>query len=192
MSVLIIGLALLIAHFAGSLWHPVQQRLFNAYLNRSSAFLKRFKLFGGGIAVLLILLPPLLLIAAGQYALHSGQHVLGAFSYALFFVILALGPRSLVGDVQAYLDGEDEQSRLEAAEALELPRADLEQRLDDGTALAALWEDHNERESLKIQGSPTYLFDGGRARLYGGFGYGILHATVDQLVHGHCPGGSDC
>ena len=118
MSVLVIGLALLIAHFAGSVWRPVQQRLFNAYLDRIITSLKRFKLFSGGITVLLVLLPPLLLIAAGQYALHSGQHVLGAFLYALFFMILALGPRSLVGDVQAYLEGEDEQSRSEAAEAL--------------------------------------------------------------------------
>ena len=47
MSVLVIGLALLIAHFAGSLWRVAQQRLFTAYLEQITAFLKRFKLYDG-------------------------------------------------------------------------------------------------------------------------------------------------
>ena len=116
MSVLVIGLALLISHFAGFLWRPTQQHLFNAYLERCSGFLKRYKLLGGGFAILLIMLPPLALVGIGQYLLQADQQVLGAFSYALFFVILALGPRSLAGDVQAYLDGEDEHARAGAAD----------------------------------------------------------------------------
>lgn len=82
--------------------------------------------------------------------------------------------------------------QLELAEELGLPRPPIEQRLDDGSALAALWEDHQERERLKIQGSPTYVFDGGRAMLYGNFDEAVLTATVETLVAGLRVGGSAC
>jgi predicted DsbA family dithiol-disulfide isomerase len=82
--------------------------------------------------------------------------------------------------------------QLEVAEALGLARAPLEARLDDGTALAALCEDHAEKERLRIQGSPTYVFDGGRAMLYGNFDEHILHAMVEEILRGMAPGGSAC
>ncbi len=83
-------------------------------------------------------------------------------------------------------------AQLELAEALGVPRAGIERQLDDGSALAALWEDQLETERLKLQGSPTYVFDGGRAMLYGNFTYGVLHATVEELLHGLRPEGSAC
>ena len=82
--------------------------------------------------------------------------------------------------------------QLAVAEELDIPRAGIEARLDDGTALAALWEDHNAKEEQRIPGSPTYIFDGGRARLYGNFAWGVLHATVEELLRGLEPGCSDC
>ena len=82
--------------------------------------------------------------------------------------------------------------QLEAAEVLGIARAGIEQHLDDGSALAALWEDHQEKERLKLQGSPTYVFDNGRAMLYGNFPYGVLHATVEELLRGLGPEGSAC
>ena len=65
-------------------------------------------------------------------------------------------------------------------------------RLDDGSALAALYEDHLERESLRLQGSPSFVFDGGRAQLYGNFDHAILDATVQSLERGLDVGGTDC
>lgn len=82
--------------------------------------------------------------------------------------------------------------QLALAEAGGVPRAAVERRLDDGSALAALWEDFNDKEQLKLQGSPTWVFDGGRAQLYGNFGYGVLRATVEELVRGVEAGGSGC
>lgn len=82
--------------------------------------------------------------------------------------------------------------QLEVAEQLGLARAPIEARLDDGSALAAVCEDHAEKERLKLQGSPTYVFDGGRAILYGDVAFGVLHATVEELVRGLTPGGSPC
>ncbi len=74
--------------------------------------------------------------------------------------------------------------QLEAAESLDLDRAVIEARLDDGTALAQLAEDQRRKETQGIHGSPTYVFDDGRALLYGNFAEGILRATVDELLAG--------
>lgn len=82
--------------------------------------------------------------------------------------------------------------QLALAEEMKLPIAAIEARLDDGSALAAVCEDHAEKERLRLQGSPTYVFDGGRAMLYGNFDYGILHGTVEELLRGIGPGGSAC
>ena len=84
----------------------------------------------------------------------------------------------------------DEQLAL--AEELSIPRAGIERRLDDGSALCALYEDHERRLELGLRGSPTYVFDGGRAMLYGNFSEAILTATVDELVRGQDAGGSAC
>lgn len=82
--------------------------------------------------------------------------------------------------------------QLHLAEEQRLDRAALERELDDGSALAALWEDYQRKEELRIKGSPTYVFDGGRAMLYGSFPFGILRATVEELVRGATTGGSHC
>lgn len=82
--------------------------------------------------------------------------------------------------------------QLEVGEQLGLPRGSIERRLDDGSAIAAVCEDHAEKERLRLQGSPTYVFDDGRAMLYGNFDYGILRSTVEELLRGIGPGGSAC
>ena len=100
----------------------------------------------------------------------------------------ALRERFFVGEANIALHS----VQLELAEELALPRGQIERRLDDGSALAAVCEDHAEKERLRIQGSPTYMFDGGRAMLYGNFDYGILRSTVEALVRGVGLGGSAC
>jgi predicted DsbA family dithiol-disulfide isomerase len=82
--------------------------------------------------------------------------------------------------------------QLEVAEDMGVARGPIEARLDDGSALAAVCEDDAEKERLRIQGSPTYVFDNGRAMLYGNFDFRILHSTVEELVRGVGPGGSAC
>lgn len=82
--------------------------------------------------------------------------------------------------------------QLGVAEALEVDRTLIERRLDDGSALAALWEDDLDRQQSRVQGSPTYVFDAGRAMLYGNFPFGVLHATVQELATGIGLGGSSC
>ena len=81
--------------------------------------------------------------------------------------------------------------QLEVAEGMGLPRESIERRLDDGTALAQLAEDQRRKDEQNIHGSPTYVFDEGRAVLYGNFAEGILHSAVDELVAG-MHGSSGC
>lgn len=83
-------------------------------------------------------------------------------------------------------------AQLEVAEVVGLPRGPLEARLDDGSALAEVWRDHHDREASMIAGSPTWVFDGGRAKLYGNVDFGVLHATVEQLLLGDEVGCTHC
>ncbi|MCB9741862.1 MAG: hypothetical protein H6741_23660 [Alphaproteobacteria bacterium] len=82
--------------------------------------------------------------------------------------------------------------QLGLAEELDLPRGAIEERLDDGRAMAWLFEDTMERERLGLRGSPSFVFNEGRAELYGNFPFGILQATVQELVNGMRPGASAC
>lgn len=101
---------------------------------------------------------------------------------------LRMRQRFFLDDVNVALRG----AQLALAEEVGVPPSSLERRLDDGSALAALWEDYQEKERLRVQGSPTYVFDGGRAQLYGDFPYSILEATVEALLGGRAPGASAC
>ena len=64
--------------------------------------------------------------------------------------------------------------------------------LDGGLPLAALAEDDEDRKAAGVRGSPTYVFDGGRAVLYGNFPFEILHATAKELLRGLGVGASSC
>jgi predicted DsbA family dithiol-disulfide isomerase len=82
--------------------------------------------------------------------------------------------------------------QLLVAEELGYPRGLLEAALDDGRALAALWEDQHDRERDFVSGSPTWVFDGGRARLYGNFPQAVLDGTIRALIGGDFDGCSSC
>ncbi len=68
------------------------------------------------------------------------------------------------------------------AEALEIPRDPLLKLLHDGSAMAALCADLRLRDELKVEGSPTYIFNEGRQKLYGNVGYKILEANIRELL----------
>lgn len=83
-------------------------------------------------------------------------------------------------------------AQLEVAEQCHIPRAPMCAALDDGRALALLWEDTERKDKLGIQGSPTFVFDGGRAMLYGNVSEEIVLATAEALVGPEAPGCSAC
>ncbi len=84
------------------------------------------------------------------------------------------------------------QEQLAVAESIGVDVTALEGKLEDGTCLAALFEDDAAGKALGVRGSPTYVFDGGRAMLYGNFPFAILHATAETLLSGVGVEGSAC
>jgi len=68
------------------------------------------------------------------------------------------------------------------AEEISLPIDLIQDKLDSGSAIAALCADMELREQFKLEGSPTYLLDNGRQKLYGNVGYRILEANFQELL----------
>lgn len=67
------------------------------------------------------------------------------------------------------------------ASSLDIKSDAIEERLNNGAAIASLCRDMELKESLHIEGSPTYSLNGGRQKLYGNVGYRILEANVLEL-----------
>lgn len=73
--------------------------------------------------------------------------------------------------------------QLEIAAELGLPVADLIELLDSGQAMASLCDDLELRDRYRIEGSPTYVLNEGRQKLYGNIGYKIIQANIEELLH---------
>jgi predicted DsbA family dithiol-disulfide isomerase len=82
--------------------------------------------------------------------------------------------------------------QLDVARALELPVDALRERLEDGRALAALAEDYELASRQQVTGSPTYLLNEDRQRLYGNVGYRIIEANVLELLRDNSDRASWC
>jgi predicted DsbA family dithiol-disulfide isomerase len=52
----------------------------------------------------------------------------------------------------------------------------------DGTAMAALMGDYQKAKQQKIEGSPSYVMDGGRQVLYGNVGYRVILTNIKELL----------
>jgi predicted DsbA family dithiol-disulfide isomerase len=70
----------------------------------------------------------------------------------------------------------------EIAEELGLPMARLRGEIDDGRAFAALFADAELQKQQLIQGSPTFLLNEGRQKLYGNVGYRVIRANLEELL----------
>jgi predicted DsbA family dithiol-disulfide isomerase len=55
-------------------------------------------------------------------------------------------------------------------------------QIEDGSAFAALASDYKDADLMGIQGSPTFVLNSGRQKLYGNVGYRILEANVQELL----------
>jgi predicted DsbA family dithiol-disulfide isomerase len=72
--------------------------------------------------------------------------------------------------------------QLDVARLLGLPLDQLRGPLEDGRAIAALAEDHEIAAENQITGSPTFLLNEGRQKLYGNVGYRVIEANVQELL----------
>lgn len=57
-------------------------------------------------------------------------------------------------------------------------------KIETGEAMARLAGDYEMGLSLNIQGSPTYLMNQGRQKLFGNVSYGVLAANIRELIAG--------
>lgn len=68
------------------------------------------------------------------------------------------------------------------ARDMQLPVPEIERVLDDGTALAAVFRDIELRDEFRVEGSPTYILNEGRQKLYGNVGYRIIEANLQEIL----------
>jgi len=59
---------------------------------------------------------------------------------------------------------------------------DVQEAIDSGLAYADLEADRRDQQSLMIQGSPTFVLNEGRQKLYGNVGYGVIEANIKELL----------
>lgn len=72
--------------------------------------------------------------------------------------------------------------QMELVEELGLLRSAIEGHLADGTAFAAWDRDVQEQQTHSIEGSPTYLLNNGRQKLFGNVGFRIIEANIRELL----------
>jgi len=72
--------------------------------------------------------------------------------------------------------------QLEIAARVGLPAAPLLDALDSGRAMAELCADLELRDRYRVEGSPTYVLNEGRQKLYGNVGYRIIEANIEELL----------
>jgi predicted DsbA family dithiol-disulfide isomerase len=78
--------------------------------------------------------------------------------------------------------------RNEVCEELEVPIAVIESEIASGAAFAALASDAELQKEHLVQGSPTWLLNQGRQKLYGNVGYRVIEANVVEAL---AQGGKD-
>ena len=75
----------------------------------------------------------------------------------------------------------------ELAEALGVDIDAIETSTHDGTAFARLARDYQDADKMRIEGSPSFVLNEGRQKLYGNVGFRIIEANIQELLR--TPGG---
>lgn len=78
-----------------------------------------------------------------------------------------------IGDIKELLD---------IAKKFDLSKEIIDNYLNDGSAMALFCSELAMREEFKLEGSPTYLLNQNRQKLFGNVGYKIMEANVAELL----------
>lgn len=70
----------------------------------------------------------------------------------------------------------------ELAEALGVDINAIEKCIHNGTAFAGLTADYQVADKMRIEGSPSFVLNEGRQKLYGNVGFRIIEANIQQLL----------
>lgn len=70
----------------------------------------------------------------------------------------------------------------ESLETAGVPLGDVQEVIESGVAYADLEADRRDQQILMIQGSPTFILDGGRQKLYGNVSYRVIETNIKELL----------
>ena len=76
----------------------------------------------------------------------------------------------------------DETVLLDIADHYDLSMDQLIRHMRNGEAMAAMCRDVELMKRFNVEGSPTYLLNEGRQKLYGNLGYKIIEANVNEIL----------
>ena len=68
------------------------------------------------------------------------------------------------------------------AESLGVDIDAIEENLHEGRAFARLSADYQDADKMRIEGSPTFVLNEGRQKLYGNVGFRIIEANIKELL----------
>jgi predicted DsbA family dithiol-disulfide isomerase len=68
------------------------------------------------------------------------------------------------------------------AQALGANIGAIEQCIHDGTAFALLAADYQDADKMRIEGSPSFVLNEGRQKLYGNIGFRLIEANIQELL----------
>jgi predicted DsbA family dithiol-disulfide isomerase len=80
----------------------------------------------------------------------------------------------------------------EIVERLNIDSEAVRRSVSDGSATAALMSDYQRASEQDISGSPSWVMNDGRQKLYGNIGYHVLNANVEGLLSQHGDEASWC
>ena len=70
----------------------------------------------------------------------------------------------------------------EVAETLGVDIDAIERCIHSGVAFARLAADYQDADKLRIEGSPSFVLNDGRQKLYGNVGFHLIEANIQQLM----------
>ena len=70
----------------------------------------------------------------------------------------------------------------EIAEALGIDIRAIEERIHNGIAFARLAADYQDADKMRIEGSPSFVLNEGRQKLYGNVGFHLMEANIQELI----------
>ncbi len=75
------------------------------------------------------------------------------------------------------------QVHMRIAEGLGVDEALVEEKIHNSEAVALLAADYDLAQKSHVEGSPTFIMNEGRQKLFGNIGYRLLEANVAELLH---------
>lgn len=70
----------------------------------------------------------------------------------------------------------------EIAEALGADIVAIAKHIDSGVAFAELAADYKDADEMRIEGSPSFVLNEGRQKLYGNIGFRLIEANIQELL----------